>query len=674
MAEPTRYEDDLESLLEDLQRYLGEGWLGLGEVAERLEPDDLRLLREKIEPGQPLSPEVRGRLIALVEMAESRRDREPEPWSADRAPEPRHILAPHGTVAHEVLNLRVLLIEFEPPDTLRLLDQLQQAQDTHFEVLTAARVQDAPALIAQGEIDVALLNLTNPAGSGPALLARAEIVSSGIPVIALINRDDEPQVIHLGFRDYLVKSELDARLLSRTLRTGVEHRRLLDELESSQRREHFYATRDGMTGLPNRHHFRDQLSRSLDYAERHGHHVVVLFVDLDRFKEINDTLGHEVGDSLLITLAERLSASLRKSDMVARIGGDEFLLMLQGTDLDYVPARMAERLLETLSVPFVVDGQEHVLSASIGIATFPRDGRDPESLIRHADAAMYQAKSEGRNAYRFYSQSVNAVAIRKKTVESRLRSVLERDELSVVYQPRVDGRDGRILGAEALLRWNDAEIGIVDPQEFIPVAEESGLVAPIGEWVLCRAAEQQREWAAEGFAELLLSVNVSARQIRSDALRDAVVRVITEVGISPGRLELELTESTLIHNQEAAAAILEELVELGVGVALDDFGTGFSSLSYLKRFPVNTLKIDQSFVWDIEPGSDAPSVIDAVVSIAGTLGLSVVAEGVETIAQRDHLVSRGCYEMQGFLYSRPVSAQEFLRLLRAGPLAAAPTR
>jgi diguanylate cyclase (GGDEF)-like protein len=658
---------DQRRIVEDVRRYLGEGWIGIGEVVERLGPDELRLLGDKPDPGLDLSRETLQRLVALVEMAQSRRERDPEPWSQGPARRASQvILAPHGTVAHELLDLALLLIEFDPIDTLRTIDLLREAKDMRFDVRSAVRVEDAPALLREGAVDAALLNLTRPAGSGPALLARAEVVSSGVPVIALINSEDEPQVIHLGARDYLVKSQLDARLLARTLRSAVEHRRLVVQLESAQRREHFYATRDTMTGLPNRHHFRDQLERSLHFAERHGSHVAVLFVDLDRFKEINDTLGHEVGDSLLITLSERLSASLRKSDMVARIGGDEFLLMLQGTDQDYVPARTAERLIDALSAPFVVDGQEHVLSASIGIATFPRDGRDPEALIRHADAAMYQAKADGRSSYRFYSQSVNAVTVRKRMVESRLRRVLERDELCIAYLPRVDARDGRILGAEALLRWNDAELGIIEPGEFIPIAEEAGLVGPIGEWVLCRACEEQRAWVEAGFGELVLSVNVSARQIRSEALRDAVVRAIAEVGIQPGRLELELTESALMPGEEGAARTLHELAELGVGVALDDFGTGFSSLSHLDHFPVTALKIDPSFVWQLDPASKAPSIVDAIVQVARTLDLAVVAEGVETVAQRDDLLARGCHEMQGFLFSRPVSPEALLRLLRKG--------
>lgn len=660
--------DRHENIVEDLQRHLEDGWLGVGEVVERLRPDELRVLRDKPTARPDFASDTLDRLLALVEMAERRRDREPDPWGGSVQAIPQGLLAPHGTVAHEVTRLRLLLIGFDPDDTLRILQLIEGARDTEFEVRSADRVEDAPDFLRDEAVDVALLNLTRPAASGPALLARAEVVTSEVPVISLINAEDEAQVIHLGARDYLVKSQLDSRLLVRTLRTAVEHRRLVEELETSQRREHFFATRDSMTGLANRHHFREQLERAIHFAERHGHNVAVLFVDLDRFKEINDTLGHEVGDSLLITLAERLSGSLRRSDLVARIGGDEFLLMLQGTDQDYVPTRTAERLLDSVATPFVVDGQEHVLSASIGVSTYPRDGRDSETLIRCADAAMYQAKSSGRNAYRFYSQSVNAVAVRKRTVESRLRHAVERGELCLAYQPRVDARNGRIVGAEALMRWNDAELGIIDPIEFVPIAEDSGLLDPIGEWAMIAACEQQSEWAAAGFPDVRIAVNVSPRQIRSASVRDAVASALAKTGIGLGRLEIEVSESTLVNHCEAAAAILGELAELGVGVVLDDFGTGYSSLGFLQRFPVSTLKIERSFVCETDPAANGPSVVDAIISIARTLDLGVVASGVETLEQRDHLIARGCHEMQGFLFSAAIHPDRFLQLLRSGPL------
>jgi len=663
---------DKQRLIEDLQRHLEEGWIGIGELSERLDPDEMRLLREEPEPDADWSGRTLGRLLALVELAEKRRGRDPEAFRPARASAPL-VLGRHGTVAHEVVSVDVLLVEFEPGDRLHLIRLLEQCRDTEFRVRSADAVEEAPSAVAAGRFDVILLDLTRPAGSGTALLARAEVVTCGLPVVAIVNRDDEPQLIHMGTRNYLVKSEIDARLLANTLRSAVEHQRLADALESSQRREHFFATRDTMTGLPNRFAFREQLHRALHHAERHGQQVAVLFVDLDRFKEINDTLGHEVGDSLLITLAERMAAALRKSDVIARIGGDEFLLLLQGQEVDFSPARTAERLLECLSSAFVVDGREHGMSASIGIATWPRDGDDPDTLIRHADAAMYQAKAEGPGDYRFYSRSLNAHDVRRRVIEDRLRGALERGDLVVHYQPRVDAREGRIAGAEALLRWTDAELGPLGPAEFVPVAERAGMVCEIGAWVMREACAAQRRWADAGFGDVRVSVNVSPRQIRSASLRDAVVESVLGCGLAPGRLEIELTESAIVENPDIAARLLGELAEIGVELALDDFGTGYSSLSYLRELPVRTLKIDPSFVRDLGPDSPSSSFVDAILSLARTLGLGVVAEGVETEGQRDALLARGCVEMQGFLFSRPLAEGAFRELLRrcAGPEAPA---
>jgi diguanylate cyclase (GGDEF)-like protein len=659
-------DSDLSHLVEEIQRHLEEGWLGVSEVVERLSPNEIALLRDKPDSDSEHDRETGERMLALVELAEQRRDREPEPWGEVRAAGCRKPLAEHGTVAHEVTRLRLLLVEFEGEDTLHILELLERALDTRFETQSVAGVEQAPARLAEGDFDVALLNLTRSSRGGPALLARAEVATSGVPMIALVNRDDEPKLLHLGVRDYLVKGELDSRLLARTLRGAVEQQRLAEELEGAKRREHFFATRDSLTGLANRHYFRDQLQSALHYAERNGHLLSVLFVDLDRFKQVNDSVGHEVGDSLLVGLAERFIAALRKSDMVARLGGDEFLLLLQGTNSDYAPALIAERLTISLSQPFVVDGQEHVLGASIGIASFPRDGADPDTLIRHADAAMYQVKSEGGGGYRFYSQALNAVTNRKKVVERRLRRVLDTDDLRLVFQPRIDVRDGRIVGAEALLRWTDSELGAVAPAEFIPIAEETGLVSPIGEWVMCRACAEQRAWEALGFPDLRVAVNVSARQIRSQSLRDAVVRAIAETGVHPPRLEIEVAESALLDQRDEAVRVLEELAEIGVGLSLDDFGTGLSSLSYLRRFPVRTLKISHTFVQGMADDPGDASVVEAIVSIARALGLAVVGEAVETAEQRDLLLARGCFEMQGFLFSPPVSAEELRALLTSG--------
>ncbi|MCG8592484.1 MAG: EAL domain-containing protein [Proteobacteria bacterium] len=658
--------EDRQRAVAAVNELLASDRLQFEELEQALTAFDMGILQEAVSPSGDYPDDTYDRFVSLVASAKKRQrvDFADPSTSGDS----RVIVNPHGTVAHEILHIRLLLIEFSDADMVRICDLVDGSKDMKFEIAHTSEIAKAPQLLQSGKFDVALVDLTDPEGEGMAALARAEVVSSEVPVIPVIRREDEPQALHLGDRQYLIKQKLNGSLLCRTLRNAVEQHELLVELRSTQEREHFHATRDSMTGLPNREHFRDQLQRAFAYARRHKKHVSVLFLDLDRFKHINDTLGHQVGDSLLITMAVRLSSSLRRSDMVARVGGDEFVMMLQGDDLDYAPAHVAEKVLKSLETPFLLDGEEHSITGSIGIATFPRDGEDPDTLIRNADSAMYQAKSKGRNAYQFYSQSMDAVAARKLTVEGQLRRVLERDELDLHFQPRVDTMTGVIVGAEALLRWHSQELGSLTPEEFVPIAEETGLILPIGDWVIRRACAEQKRWREAGYKKLQVSVNLSAKQIRPDTLRESLLNSLMEADLDPSSIEVEITESSLIQNQDVAVKVLEELTELGVGLSLDDFGTGFSSLSYLKRFPVDSLKIDQTFVRDIMVDPDDASIVEAIISIAEKMRLRVVAEGVETIEQQRFLAARGCPEMQGYLFSPPVPADFFFELLRQGQL------
>lgn len=651
---------DAERLLavEAVRTLAAEARISMEDLRARLQPEDLTVLARKPGPDLDCSLETYQRLLDLIDWAGTR---------PDSAPDHSIVFGPHGTVAHEVVEIDLLLIEFDAGDTLMVRELLERAVDTRVRI-THANLPQVAGLLGTGKFQVALLNLTRASGCGPEMQARSELITSPVPVISLIDPEDEPQAIHLGDRDYLVRSQLDARLLVRTLRSAVEHHRLARELELSKQREHWHATRDAMTGLPNRTHFREQLGRALAFADRHDKHVSVLFLDLDRFKSINDTLGHAAGDELLLTAARRLSGALRQTDMVARVGGDEFLLMLQGSNLDYAPANIAGKILDALAKPIQVAGEQVSTTASIGIATFPRDGTDPDSLIRNADAALYEAKARGRDGYQFYSQSVDAAAMRRMIVENKLRVAVERRAFEVYYQPRVNVATGRIVGSEALLRWHDDELGDVSPTEFIPVAEDAGLIPQIGQWVIRKALAQHRVWQDSGFPSLRISVNISTHQIREGTLRESILRPLWDTGIDPSRVEVEITESALIQNSEVAAEVLGQLTEIGIGVSLDDFGTGFSSLSYLKRFPVDTIKIDQSFVRDILFDPEDASITDAILSIAEKLRLNVVAEGVATRGQRDFLSARGCREMQGYLFSPPVPADEFFALLRSGPI------
>ena len=437
------------------------------------------------------------------------------------------------------------------------------------------------------------------------------------------------------------------------------NRRTQQELKDSASRANRQARQDGLTGLPNRAAFRQSLRRSLASARRRNGGLGLLFIDLDGFKRINDSLGHAVGDQLLREVAARFEAELRDSDLfgVSRLGGDEFTVLLEDVEEASGSARVAERLLRALTLPMLLAGREIVVRASIGIAQYPEDGEDATSLLRCADHAMYHAKRQHRGWARWDAQTMAAADRTSLQVEVGLRHALERDQLSVVYQPIVC-RDGHLQGFEALLRWGSPELGPVAPDIFIPVAEETGLIVPIGQWVLDQALALVRRLPTG----LRVAVNISPQQLQRPGFLESVSASIAAAGVSPDELELEITERAIVGEEGAAGRALSELSALGVSLALDDFGTGYSSLSYLRRFPIDRLKIDRSFVADVEAALDARALTSAVVALARELGLGVVAEGVETRAQRRFLVEQGCDELQGWLIGRPVSPTLALKL------------
>ncbi len=427
----------------------------------------------------------------------------------------------------------------------------------------------------------------------------------------------------------------------------------------------FLAYHDPLTGLGNRALFRGQLDAAIARGTRDGTRVGVLYLDLDHFKRVNDTLGHSAGDRLLLIVAERLRRCIRSSDGVARVtetdnglisrlGGDEFTVVFPGITDAYDLAEVARRFQRVLGEPFELDGRQVLIRASIGIAVWPLDGADSEQLLRNADAAMYSAKERGRNDFQFYSQSLNEAALRRLELEGRLRFAAERGELELHFQPRVAGATGAITGFEALLRWRDPERGMVMPGDFIAVAEETGLIVPIGDWVLRRACETVRRWDDAGLPPATLSVNVSARQLRGEGFVANVRAYTRELGIDPRRLEVEITESTLVGATESMIGALAALRELGVRIAIDDFGTGYSCLGYLRTLPVDTLKVDRVFVAQIAERESERALTAAIVAMGQALGLRVVAEGVETTGQAYLLSSWGCDELQGYLISRPL--------------------
>ena len=433
---------------------------------------------------------------------------------------------------------------------------------------------------------------------------------------------------------------------------------------------------DSLTSLPNRMLFKEQLNQALQSARREERYVSILFLDLDNFKRVNDTLGHTIGDLLLQDVGARLAQCIRAEDSlarnpsaqanltVARLGGDEFTVLLGRIANTQDAAKVAQRILDSLAEPIDVDGHELFVSASIGIAVYPFDGEETETLIKNADAAMYHAKSNGRSRYHFYNPSMNASALEKLNLERNLRKALDRGEFVLYYQPLVHGTSGEIIGNEALLRWIHPERGLIPPGDFIPLAEETGLIVPIGQWVIETACKQNVQWQKAGLPKVPVMVNLSSVQFHDPKLVPKVEEVLNETGLDPHYLTLELTESMLMQDSEHNITTLLELRRLGVGLAIDDFGTGFSSLNYLKRFPVDHLKIDQSFVRDITQDAGNSAIALAIIALARSLNLGVVAEGVETPEERDFLRSNGSPDMQGFLFCEPQPAASIAEVWR----------
>jgi len=437
----------------------------------------------------------------------------------------------------------------------------------------------------------------------------------------------------------------------------------ITEQKCIEERIHYLANFDPLTGLPNRTQLNDHLKYALSLAKRSNGHLALMFLDLDHFKDINDSLGHSIGDALLIELAKRLRLVLRTEDTVTRLGGDEFILLLPGVDA-IGAAHVAQKLLDAIAGSYWIELYDLALTASIGIALYPADGVDLETLSKSADAAMYRAKQEGRQCYRFFTQEMQARSARNLQLLNALHHALERDQLQVYYQPQVAMQNGHVIGAEALLRWQHPELGMVSPAEFIPVAEGSGLILPIGEWVLRSAVRQAKTWIDEGFGPLIMAVNLSAVQFRHPDLPELVTRILDEEGLPHEYLELELTEGVAMHNPQGVIAVMNNLHERGVRMSIDDFGTGYSSLSYLKKFKVYKLKIDQSFVRDISTDPEDKAIVSAIISLAKGLGLKTIAEGVETAGQLAFLREQGCDEMQGYLFSKPVPVEQFEALLK----------
>jgi diguanylate cyclase (GGDEF)-like protein/PAS domain S-box-containing protein len=423
------------------------------------------------------------------------------------------------------------------------------------------------------------------------------------------------------------------------------------------------AQHDVVTNLPNRLLLNDRITQSISLARRQKKHLAVVFLDLDRFKCINDSLGHAIGDELLQSVSKRLLASVRASDTVSRQGGDEFVILLSEIANPEDAATSAKKILLSLSAPHYIGGQDLHIDGSIGISVYPEDGEDAETIIKSADTAMYHAKESGRNNFQFFKADMNVKAVERQSVEGSLRRALERQEFLLHYQPKVNLDTGEITGVEALIRWQQPDRGLVLPSQFVPIAEDCGLIIQIGHWVLREACRQARAWQNAGLPPLPIAVNVSAVEFREKGFVQGVRAILSETGLEARYLELELTEGVLMEDAESTASVLQELKRMGVHLAVDDFGTGYSSLSYLRQFPIDVLKIDQSFIHQITADPNVSSIVSAIIHMGKSLNHAVIAEGIETQEQRAYLQTQRCAEGQGFLFSRPLGAAQFAHLL-----------
>jgi diguanylate cyclase (GGDEF)-like protein len=483
------------------------------------------------------------------------------------------------------------------------------------------------------------------------------------------------EVLVIGFADALVVDILIVSIIIIFISHISTLKQELKTKHEAEKNLRILAHYDSLTNLPNRTFFRTLLQKALAYAERYDIPMAVLFIDLDHFKRINDTLGHVAGDKLLQEVTGRLLKVVRScdylarmdenqvSDVVSRLGGDEFILLLHNLSHEQDAGRVALRILKDLSAPFKIGEEEIFISASIGIALYPSDGADSDELIKNADIAMYHAKAANKNNFQYYSSSMNERAFESLSLESLMHKALERQEFLLHYQPRKSLTAGKISGLEALLRWKRDDAGMISPSQFIPLAEENGLIIPIGEWALRTACFQNKAWQKEGCDPVVISVNLSCRQFDQKNLVEIVTRALDDAGLEPQYLELEITESALMRNPEEAISILRELKKIGVRISVDDFGTGYSSLNYLSRLPLDCLKIDRSFVMNLQTSFHDAVIVDSIISLGHNLKLKVVAEGVETEQQMDYLLEHGCDEVQGFLLSRPLPTDDVSRLL-----------
>lgn len=552
---------------------------------------------------------------------------------------------------------RVLLIEDDEEDAVLFQESLRQAYPGQFRVTHVTTLKKARELLAQNTFDAIALDLTLPDGSGLAAVAAIQAMATDVGVVVLSGRDDDEfalQVVQAGAQDYLVKGKVGGATIGKAIHYAEERKR-------AQLRLAEMAFRDQLTGLANRTLFRQRVAHAIAQARRTKSPFVVLLLDLDRFKEINDGFGHDAGDAFLQEVARRLQACSRETDTVARLGGDEFAIVAQPISHRDDVHRLAERVLRELRIPMDGAGMDMIPSASIGLAAFPDSGQDSDSLLAAADAAMYVAKSNGRNTFHVHGVELTQLVAHKVQLEARLRQAIENEDFQVHYQPQCDPL-GRLVGAEALLRWLTPDGELAVAASFIPVLAETGLIAELGPWILDQVCSQIVHWRDAGRDVARVAVNLSAKQVARGGLRDRVLETVAKWGLLPRDIEFEVTEATLLKETDTVARTLAELSRAGFRIALDDFGTGTCSLACLQSFPIDTLKIDSSFVAHVATDKRQRNLVGGLVQLAQRLGIDVIALGVESEAQATVLVEEGCRVMQGYFHGRPLSGDDFAAL------------
>ena len=543
----------------------------------------------------------------------------------------------------------ILLIEDRSADARLVLELLTEFSPERYGVTHVHRLVEALRLLNAMSFKAAIVDVSLPDTQGLEAVTRLRAAAPSLPIVVLAGMDEESlalRALEVGGQDYLIKGLFDGGLLNRAIRYAVERK------ESEEQLTHL-AYYDQLTGLANRRLFRERLALDLARAKRQESRVTVLCLDLDRFKKINDSLSYEAGDQVLKEVGKRLAESVREFETSARLGGDEFAVILQDLEHEQEAMVVTQRLLDRVARPIKIDGQDVVTTASVGIAFFPENGDEVEQLLKCSDSAMRRAKEEGRHRYQIFSRQMHSEVLTRMSLERDLRHALEREEFRLHYQPQLSLDDNQLVAVEALVRWEHTQRGLIAPIDFISLLEDTGLIIEAGEWILRKACAQVREWQTSGYENLRVAVNLSPRQFEDSKLVEIVGRALADFNLKPEYLELEITESHLMRDNKRTNATLASIKSLGVRIAIDDFGTGYSSLAYLKRFPIDSLKIDKSFVRDITTDRDDASIAAGIIGLGHKLRLDVIAEGVETEEQLAFLYKEGCDAIQGYLCGRP---------------------